>query len=157
MKKLNLIFGLSIVLFFAACSDDEVLETVSEDYLIFGHFFGLCAGEGCVETYKLENNSLFEDTKDEYRASSGFDFEKLDDVKYELVKDLQNILPTELTNLKDSTFGCPDCADGGGLVVQLKQDDAVSTWFIDRSTNNIPSYLHEFRDSIIQKISIINE
>ena len=54
MKKLLLI-GLIL----AACQQDDTIESESDlDYIIFGHFYGKCIGERCVEMYKLTDQFL---------------------------------------------------------------------------------------------------
>ena len=34
--------------------------------LTFGHYFGFCQGEECIEIFKLTNSELSEDTTDQY-------------------------------------------------------------------------------------------
>ena len=146
---------------------DEVQNTVfvcngisleGTDYIIFGRYAGFCWGETCVETYKLTNITLYEDTIDYYPYfNATYEFIELTPDKFEVAKDLVNFFPHQLINLKDSTFGCPDCADQGGFVLQYETNADLQTWFIDRrKSHEVPDYLHGFMDKIDEKIDLIN-
>jgi len=150
----TLILSLSIL---SACKKDKDINLIDSDYLIFGHFYGMCLGEKCVETYKLTDLKLYEDENDNYYGSEVFNFKELDHVKFELVKDLVDYFPPELLNDTNETFGCPDCADQGGLLVKLAQNGNVKSWRIDQSKNSVPVYLHAFMDSVNVKIDILNK
>ena len=67
--------------------DDENITLNQDDFLIFGHFYGFCIGESCIETFKLTDNKLFEDTIDDYLGEN-LDFTELDNTTFEEVKDL---------------------------------------------------------------------
>jgi len=150
---LVLILSLSI---FISCENDEDIVIEGTDYLIFGHFYGMCQGETCVETFKLTDTKLYEDENDNLYGSEVFNFTALGNDKYELVKDLMDYFPPELLNVTNNTFGCPDCADQGGLLVKLAQNGNVKSWRIDQSKNAVPVYLHAFMDSVNVKIALLN-
>lgn len=154
MKKAVLI--LLAVIFSLGCSSKNDVPVYNGDYLIFGHFYGFCLGETCIETFKLTSDTLYEDTNDQYTHES-FNFEVMDDTKFEAVKDLADAFPTKLLEEKEATFGCPDCADGGGLYIEYSRNGTVKSWRIDQIKGNVPSYLHSFMDKVNEKISLINE
>ena len=59
----------ALILLFAVnsgCDKQENIYPPDEDYIVFGHYYGMCFGEQCVEIFKIENQQLFEDTLDEY-------------------------------------------------------------------------------------------
>lgn len=153
MKKFILLLSLSIVIF--GCSDTDSINLSDDDYLIFGHYYGFCIGEQCIETFKLTNDKLYEDTNDNY-ASGPFNFEALNDETYLKVKDLVDNFPTKLLDEKESVLGCPDCADGGGIYIEYAKNGVVKSWRIDQMKGNVPNYLHAFMDAINEKIAIIN-
>jgi hypothetical protein len=140
-----------------ACSsdDDSQININGQNFLIFGHFYGVCAGEGCVETFKLNNKSLFEDTIDDYNGEN-MDFVELENDVFEEVKDLVDFFPNELLDENETVFGCPDCADGGGLFIQYSENGTVRSWRIDQIKSSVPNYLHDFMDKVNEKIAIIN-
>lgn len=141
-----------------ACKKESKDILISEgDYLIFGSFYGECIGEGCVETFKLTDSALYEDSNDQYGGTGPFEFILLDEAKFNLVRDLPEYMPSELLDQADQVFGCPDCADQGGLVVIYARNGKVRNWKIDQSKGSVPSFLHGFMDKLNEKISLINQ
>jgi len=153
MKKIVLI-GL-IFMSFNSCTSDDGIELNENNFLVFGHFYGECGGENCVETFKLTETSLYEDTNDNY-VGIEFDFIKLGNDKFNAVKDLIDFFPNRLLATNETTFGCPDCADGGGIFVQYSENGTIRNWTIDQTKTNVPSYLHSFMDKVNEKIQLIN-
>jgi len=155
MKKV--IFGLfTIGILFACSSDDDGIDINEQNFLVFGHFYGQCGGEECVETFKLTDKSLFEDAVDDYNGQN-MDFVELNNDLFEQVKNLTEFFPNQLLNQNETVFGCPDCADGGGLFIQYSENGKESSWRIDQVKDNVPEYLHEFMDKVNEKIALINE
>ncbi len=151
----NSIITFCLFLFIFSCSSDEGASDNDSDYLIFGHFYGFCIGEACIETFKLTEDKLFEDTEDNY-ANPPFNFELLTNDKFEAVKDITDFFPTELLSETEDTFGCPDCADGGGVFIEYSKNGVVKNWRIDQMKAGIPEYLHPFIDKVNEKIGLIN-
>lgn len=142
-----------------SCGNDESnleLTELGEIYLVFGHFFGECAGESCVETYALTSDKLFEDSLDSYNQVE-FEFGELSDEKFDLVTGLENLFPNELLTVDQEVFGCPDCGDWGGIYVELVENGERYIWRIDVNLDDIPLYLHDFVTEIIEKIRLINQ
>jgi hypothetical protein len=161
MKK-SLLF-LSIVLLCFACKKDNDEQNCGNgsgneesDSLYFGHFYGECIGEDCMMTFKLSNGQLFEDTIDSYAGMGPFSFIQRSNEDYLLVDDLMEFIPTELMAIQDSTFGCPDCVDQGGLFVRWFNDGTEHTWIIDQAAVN-PPYLVLFKDKVNDYIDFIND
>ena len=152
MKKIILIIILAGIL---ACNSNDEIILNENNFLIFGHFYGECFGEGCIETYKLTDKKLFEDTNNKY-SGTDFNFIELDDNTFEGVKDIIDFFPNQLLNSNKSTFGCPDCADGGGLFIQYSENGNVKSWRIDQTKVDVPAYLHNFIDKVNEKIHFIN-
>lgn len=156
MKKIVSAFW--CLCFILSCTDnnDENRFLLNEkDYLIFGHFYGMCVGEECVETFKLTDSELFEDTEDDY-SGSNLNFIKLDNEKFEQVKNLMDYFPKELLSENETILGCPDCADGGGLFIQYYYNGSLKSWRIDQAKSQVPKYLHGFIDEVKDKIQLIN-
>ena len=155
---MRLLFGLCcLLLITTGCSnEDDGLLLSEKNFLIFGHFYGLCGGETCIETYKLTNTTLYEDTIDDY-AGRERNFVALDNSTFLLVKDLADQFPTQLLGVTEEFIGCPDCADGGGIFIQYVRGEEVRTWRIDQVKSNIPTFLHPFVDEVNEKIGLIAE
>ena len=139
-----------------SCNKDEQIEINENDYLIFGHFYGECLGEECVENFKLTDTKLFEDINDSYAGHIPFDFLELGNDKYIKVNDLASFFPPDLLKETMETFGCPDCADQGGIYIEYKKNEDIHKWKIDQAKDQVPTYLHEFMDKVNEKIALIN-
>lgn len=156
MKRLSLLIFSTVFMLSSSCKKDTAEAIGEPDYLIFGHFYGMCQGEECVETYKLTSNALFEDTNDSY-SNPNFQFQELGNNLFVQVDGLEDDFPNGLWNASESTFGCPDCADQGGMLIQYSVNGVVKTWRIDNSKNAVPTYLHPFMDKVREKIDLINK
>lgn len=161
MKKARItlsLFALVGVLLTTSCKKDD--NQISDgDYLMFGHFYGMCGGEQCVEIFRLEETKLFEDQNDDYPGQTDFyngDYVMLSDTKYDQVKDLIDYFPNGLLNETDKVIGTPDAGDWGGYYIEYKQGGVHKFWLIDKMTNNIPSYMHPFIQKVEEKIALIN-
>ena len=154
MKDYIFVFLLAFLL--CDCSSDEGKPKNEDDYLIFGHFYGFCGGEECVEIFKLTDHTLYEDTEDNY-ALARFNFKEKENEKFNLVKDLVDFFPEQLLSEKDSIIGCPDCSDGGGIFIEYSKNGTTNNWRIDQFKSNTPDYLHDFMDKVNEKIRLINK
>ncbi len=68
---------------------------------MFGSFYGMCAGEQCIEIFRLEEGKLLEDTTDKYPERDNFyagKFIQLSAQKYNDTKDLIDYFPKDLLN-----------------------------------------------------------
>ena len=150
-KALTLLIAIAMT---TSCNKDCI--TLNEqNYLVFGHFYGMCAGEGCVETYKLTDMKLYEDLIDDY-SGQNLEFVELENETFAQVNDLVDFFPNQLLSEEETVFGCPDCSDGGGLFIQYSDNGNLKSWRIDQFQNNVPSYLHAFIDQVNEAIVLIN-
>ena len=127
---------------------------------MFGHFYGFCIGEECIEIYQIADSKLYEDELDQYPTSEAIyegSFRQLSNDKYELVKDLASQIPPELYLEEDGFIGLPDAADGGGIYVAVRNSLGIRYWLIDQMDNNIPEYLWDFKKDVNESISKINQ
>ena len=153
--RIQFIIFSSVILFLFSCNKKCDLELAQNDFLIFGHFYGECFGEGCVETFKLTCDKLFEDLNDNY-SGTDFNFIELENDVFEQVEDLIDYFPNQLLSESEATLGCPDCADQGGLLIQYSENGTLQSWRIDQSQSSVPDYLHEFMAKVNEKIYLIN-
>lgn len=157
MKKILLVLLVSGILF--SCwkkKDDDNITINDNDYLVFGHFYGECMGEECVETFKLTSSKLYEDILDDY-SGQNLEFVELTNELFLQVNDLETFFPEQLLDETESVIGCPDCADGGGLYVLYSDNGNLRSWRIDKFQENVPTYLHSFMNKINEKIALINQ
>ena len=150
---------LSLVVLSSCSRQDETPEN-DFDYIMFGHFYGFCLGEQCIELFKLTEEGIYEDTTDQYpsriKAYEG-KFVKLDDQKFKLVKSIVDDIPSELLIEKDTVIGYPDISDGGGVYFAIKNELGTRFWLVDQFDRNLPTYLIPFKNQINASISLIND
>ena len=152
---MNKAITLLIAIAMTTSCNKECITLNEQNYLVFGHFYGMCAGEGCVETYKLTNMKLYEDLIDDY-SGQNLDFIELDNEIFEQINDLVDFFPNQLLSEDETVIGCPDCADGGGLFIQYSDNGNLKSWRIDQMQENVPSYLHSFMNHVNEAIVLIN-
>lgn len=155
--KLRAMFGL-IIIAALGCDEESGMRRLDPDVdqLIFGTYAGYCSGERCVEIFAVQKGKLYEDRSDFYPASSStFDFEQLSKNKYELVESIYRSIPNALLQSESTTFGCPDCTDGGGVFIQITAEGRTATFFIDNFKNKVPKYLHTLIDDVHEKVDLL--
>lgn len=157
MNKLSWI--LLLVYFTISCHNEDVRGKDENDaYIIFGHFYGFCQGEKCVENFKLTNSKLFEETTDPYVLEPGEGtFVELDHSKFEQVKSLSSIIPQQLLQTTADVIGSPDAADGGGIYFETMVNGERKHWRIDKVKSNIPEYLIPFINEIEKDIALLQD
>lgn len=139
--KNQIITGCLLLLLCMGCQKEEI-NPAANDYIVFGHFYGECQGESCVETFKLNRSDLFEDTKDIYPNFKDFkesNFIKLSPAQFEKAKDLLNNFPRELWQEQNKVIGEPDAGDWGGLYIEFKHRNKTRVWFLDLKKDNVPT------------------
>ncbi len=152
---MNKVLTLLIAIAMTTSCNKDCITLNEQNYLVFGHFYGMCAGEGCVETYKLTDMKLYEDLIDDY-SGQNLEFVELENETFAQVSDLVDFFPNQLLSEEETVFGCPDCSDGGGLFIQYSDNGNLKSWRIDQFQNNVPSYLHAFIDQVNEDIALIN-
>lgn len=160
MKVLKTVLPLVAVLFFSHCSDDTVQFSQQSDYLIFGHFYGECFGESCVEIFKITDGKVFEDTLDRYPSASNLpnptSFVQLSNDNFEQAKFITGRIPAKLFEENETVIGQPDAGDWGGFYAETNVSGVQRYWLIDKMESNLPAYLHDFTASLneaIQKLT----
>ncbi|MBK9271557.1 MAG: hypothetical protein IPM48_08155 [Saprospiraceae bacterium] len=156
MKYNKFLFVILIAISWSCTKSNDAAS--NSDYLIFGHYFGFCGGEKCIEIFKLTDTSLYEDSNDLYPNSDGFypgNYFKLTREKFEQVKDLADKFPDTLLQIKDRMIGTPDAGDWGGFYVERKNANERSFWLLDKHKANVPISLHEFMDLMDEKIQLL--
>jgi len=149
---------LTFILFISCKQEDKTLTIAQPDCFVFGHFYGKCMGEQCVEIYKLEDNKLFEDTKDKYPNRIDFyagNYVQLSNQKWLNTNDLMRSFPADLLNETDTVIGQPDAGDWGGLYVEYNFNGVRRFWILDQMKSNVPTKYHDFIDIVNQKISFL--
>lgn len=154
MRHLFLLLVLAAL--FSNCSKETNPEA---SFLVFGHFYGECMGEQCVEIFKIHDDKIFEDSNDQYPNQNAFyngNFKEIDQSKFEQIKGLMDDFPMSLFEEVESVIGQPDAGDWGGLYIEYKDENQHDFWLLDQMQSNVPSTYHNFIDKVNEKIAIIN-
>lgn len=156
MKNRFLItFSILFLLFSVNCSKSDEGSGI-DSYLIFGHSYGECKGDLCIEIFKLTKSQIFEDVADNF-FKGNIKYELLSDEKFKIASDLFEFYPKDLLTETSRTFGCPDCMDQGAIILQFYDGKhALQRFVIDQDKKAIPTYLHSYIDRINEKIRLLN-
>ena len=134
--------------FFSCTSEGNDGQLNSEDYLIFGIFYGECFGD-CWVSYKLQNGMLYPDDT-EFPTFEEIPFKKdpLDHSKFEIAKVLIESFPLDLLQSDKRTYGCPDCGDQGGYYLELMEDGKREVWTIDTEDVDQNQAIIDYKEKI---------
>ena len=106
----------------------------------------------------MENNRLYEDRIDQYPASGKLPyqgkFELLPGEKYKLVTDIKESFPKGLIDETELVHSMPNVYDQGGIYVEIKRNDKMQYWVLDRDTANLPDYPHEWVDLKSESVTL---
>lgn len=144
----QLIFSsLAILLLFGSCNK----APQSDSYLIFGHFYGECEGEACIEVFKVDhsNSLILEDLRDQPNFDN-LKFTILEDVDFGSFAYLLYLIPDELLATSETRIGEPDVTDAGGIYIEYKNEELGidRSWSIDKRRTMVDSSLHDFMEQI---------
>lgn len=124
------------------------------DYILFGVYCGKCS-KGCATMYQYNmrgnSNTLLVDTTDSFLKNNGdvicqipiYDIEKI-----KLAKNVVEKIPNELLTTTEETkrFGCPDCYDGCGIYLEMKQEKTIKKFYIDVDTSQLSGNMESFSE-----------
>ncbi len=81
--------------------------------------------------FQIIDNAVYPDEVDYGFVDLRFSDEPLSAEDYLLVQDLAQDIPQELLDSSTDVYGCPDCADGGGIYLEITVDSEVRKWQFD--------------------------
>jgi len=146
--KTKLISFTVFILMVTCCTKRDLADI---EYFTFGTAYGECSGN-CAIFFMIKDNNLYPDDFDYYSGTLSFKNEPLSDEKYNLAKRLVDDFPDYLLKNVDKTFGCPDCADQGGIHIEIKNNGKISSWHIDTSVANQPLEIREYVQNLVSII-----
>lgn len=124
------------------------------EVLIFGEAYGFCVGD-CAHLFKLSEGKLYQDNIERFTGDEPtFNAMSLDETQFEVAKDLLRDFPAYLSAHPNQTFGCPDCADQGGIHLFYNTASEKMYWHIDTNVDNQPA---EIREYLAQLHAIVNQ
>jgi len=136
------ILSISLIFISFACEKQSQLSMPGK--LVFGEAHGFCVGD-CAHFFKLQDGKLLKDNIERYDGSEpSFHQAALSNVRYELAEKLLVNFPQYLVNHPNQTFGCPDCADQGGIHLYYNAGGEDMFWHIDTSIGGQPEEIREY-------------
>jgi len=160
LEKIFLALLIATSALFTSCKKDTVSSNLGSDFIAFGHFHGFCAGEQCIEIFKITNLEISEDQKDEYPPRDDFykgNYQPVKDASWNTISDLVKNIPDSLWTISDPVIGCPDCADQGGFYIEVKRGGDHRFWLIDKSKSAQPEFLKTYTESVAQAVAILSQ
>jgi len=146
----SLLFLISLFVLIS-CEKDVPFTNIGTEHYVFGHFYGFCRGEQCIEIFKVTSTEILEDQTDKYpdrdKLFTG-NFKTMPNVNHTTIVDLIKNVPDSLWLEEEIVIGCPDCADQGGIYIEVKRDNEHKFWLIDNSEAAQPQYLKEYARSL---------
>ncbi len=124
------------------------------DNFVFGSFFGRCLPPGCVETFMVEGGAVYQLLNGSHPgpAAASTDWEPHPSATLADLEPVLAAFPAELFAQPSGSFGCPDCADQGGFLVELTRDGDVQRWLIDTDDTPEAPYLEPYKTILRQTI-----
>jgi hypothetical protein len=61
-----------------------------------------------------------------------------------LAKQLADNFPVYLKNIPDTTLGCPDYYDQGGIHIVIMKDGQIKSWHFDTNINSRPIEIQDY-------------
>lgn len=141
-----------------ACKSDPPVDKGGES-LIFGHFYGECGGEHCIDMYRLQDGKLEEDSLDIYPiAAHPYEgaYGLRSDSAYAYAQVLLEEFPQALLAINDTIIGQPDYADGGGIYLEYKNPFQHRYWLIDMIQPNQPQAIQPYLDQVRMVINTLH-
>ena len=145
MKALvQIITALVVIINFGCCDKTEP----KTDYVVFGDYYGMCGGDGCIDYYKIENGIIYKDLLNEYPSNNINHHFNVYNGPYSMsILDLQNENP-DLIYSETNSSGMPDAYDQGGYYLEICNNGNITNWKIDKNSQDVPAYLHTLCDSM---------
>ncbi|GAA4273055.1 hypothetical protein GCM10022258_23490 [Aquimarina gracilis] len=140
---------------FSCSDDDDQASEVQVQSLVFGSFTGECFGD-CFDVFKIDGTKLEEDRivdfyTQNYSFKGSFTFPGEEFMKHQSIL---NEIPAELIEGSDKTFGCPDCADQGGvyLVITIGDGKTINYLIDTDDTEDQSTEITTFKKKIFEII-----
>lgn len=133
MKRAILLFSITFTLFLSCQEDDTPNIEITPEYLVFGQFPG-GMDQSDVQMYKVTFSELEKDEMPnpfhglEYRFTAE---EQLSQGDFSNARQLIDLIPRELIDTDQNTYGCPDCVDQGGYFVEFGDGENFKRLLID--------------------------
>ncbi len=143
--KIKFLIIIFVFIFLSSCSKEDLGNI---DYFAFGDAYGFCQGD-CANFFMMKDSRLYPDNVASYNGTSlEFSGEALSVEKYDIAKKLIDNFPKYLIDNPDKTFGCPDCADQGGIHIEIQENGKITKWHFDTNIASLPAQIQDYVQEI---------
>jgi hypothetical protein len=155
MKKLFIPIAVFSIIVLSACKKNCGSNTTyvpQDNYIKFGHFYGECGGETCMENFIVTDHLLFEDTKDDYPTSTNFyngNYVIKTNSNIAAINTILNTVPQALLNDNNIVIGQPDAGDWGGDYFEYNKNGIHKFWLLDKQPTAYSNFVRAI-DSCIK-------
>lgn len=146
-------------------ANTTAVDSIWFDEIIFGRFCGECIGN-CAPMFQLKtlgntatlkasyDNTYFED-EDKLAFTTDLNTAKKLAIAFEIMHNLPEILLKHSEN--EVTYGCPDCTDGCGIYVKLKQTGGITRKFhLDTDASaEVPKVITTYAQMVSTKVNVL--
>lgn len=152
--RTKLLFSIALlIMIITGCKEDS--QPQQGDYIIFGDYYGMCAGDGCVDYYKIENGILYKDLLNEYPSPNiNHNFSLYNTPHLISIADIGDEIPAGIYD-EAEVIGSPDAYDQGGYYIEIHENGVSNKWKIDKVQADIPYYLHFVCDSLDHYLDVL--
>lgn len=148
---IKFLFPICALLILFGCGEAEVIPESSNDYFIIGLTYGECRGD-CVHLFKLQNNTVYEDAEPNFwTPDTRPRFMDVPFAKESAIEDIANLrasFPDFLDNTTETSFGCPDCSDGGAIHIFINENDVERSWTLDNIIEANPEEIQIWANNV---------
>lgn len=159
----NTIWLFAFMILFAECKKGDSVEQPvyfcgttmlpldSSGYFAFGKYFGMCGGPNCATFYKIKAGEVYPDSLVHFAQQLVFSATPLSSPNaLGNASMVLYILPQEMTDHPDTTFGCPDCHDQGGYYIEYQASSTapVKYWHIDPDTAYLSNAMRAYMSRV---------
>lgn len=121
-------------------------DAARADYFMFGSF-----GDRSCNFYMIKKDSLYTTTSC-LRDTASF-LATLPEIKYNNSLILKYALPPYLSNMPDTTLGCPNCLDQGGLYIEYRVGAKIKRYNLDNDTGALP---YEIKNYVLRLKAVVD-
>ena len=146
-RNAHRLFCFPFILLLALCSCENE-QSSPQASIIFGEAYGFCTGD-CAHFFQINGDKIFQDDLNRYFGEyPTFSSTHLPSSKFELAKSLLDNFPNYLLDHPNQTYGCPDCADQGGVHIFYKAGSMEYFWHIDTFIDNQPIEIRQYINQV---------
>ena len=128
------------------------------DSFSFGLASGFCFAPDCAKFFLIKNEKLYADNTTLYTGIGSVAFRNSPepDASYQIANQLLKDFPSYVTNSPNKSFGCPNCADQGQVVLTMEIGGKTTSWNVDTNVDALPQEIRSYLTEVDALLSQLN-